>query len=304
MFKICISKKKGLLLMFELEIIKWLQEVRTPIFNFFFEAITFLGEETVMIVVIAFIYFLVNKKIGEKISFTLFGTLLINNSLKGIFDLPRPFEVSSEVTPLREQTATGASFPSGHTQNSSTFYTSIGLYIKKKWVWIVIGVVLFLIGFSRLYLGVHFPKDILSGWMIGIGWGFLGWILYDKYAVNFQKKMILFLIQLAIFTPLLFFYESFDMFIKVGVDFYKAYAIYLGFILAIFLENKFVNFSTEIPNQKKALRFGIAILVLFALQMGLSSVFPDGLIFTMLRYFLVSFVGLGVYPIVFTKLGF
>lgn len=290
--------------MFELEIIKWLQEIRTPLLNFFFEAITFLGEETVMIVIIAFIYFLVNKQVGEKISFTLFGTLMLNNSLKGIFNMPRPFEVSNEVSPLRPQTATGASFPSGHTQNAATFYTSIGLYLKKKWVWIVIGIVIFLIGFSRLYLGVHFPKDILAGAAIGIAWGFIGWKLYDRFAKNFQHKMILFLVQLIVFVPLLFFYEEFDMFIKVGEDFYKSVAIYFGFILAIAIENKFVNFSTNVSNNKKILRFVIAIIVLFALQMGLKVVFPAGLVFTMLRYFLVSFIGLGIYPIFFTKLNF
>lgn len=288
---------------FELNVLKKIQSFSTPLLDVFFELITVLGEETIIIVVLAFIYFTYDKKLGEKIAFSVFGSILLNNALKGVFSHQRPFELyPDEIRTIRKHTATGSSFPSGHSQNASTFYTTLALKMQRRWFWVGVNILIFLIALSRLYLGVHFPKDVLVGAILGILCAWLGWYLYDKYSQTFKSKTILFTTQLLIFSPFLFFHENLDLPIKITLDFYKIFFIYLGFVLAIFIENKYVNFSLDISMKKKALRYVLAIFILISLKFGLKFILPDNLLFTSIRYFLISFVTIGLYPLTFKKL--
>lgn len=287
---------------FELTIIKKIQSFSNPFFDALFQLITVLGEEAIIITILAFVYFTYDKRLGEKIAFSLFGSILINNTLKGIFVHKRPFEMyPDEVRAIRTKTATGSSFPSGHTQNAATFYTTLALRVQRKWFWILVNVLIFLIAISRLYLGVHFPKDVLVGAILGILWAWTGWYLYDRYSNTLKSKILLFIIQLLIFTPFLFFHENLGLPIKISNDFYKIYSLYLGFIPAIYLENKYVNFSINVSIKKKTIRFLLSIVVLLGCMMGLKLIFPDKLIYTCLRYFLISFLGLGLFPFVIKK---
>lgn len=288
---------------FELNILKKIQSFSTPLLDVLFEFITVLGEETIIIVILAFVYFTYDKKLGEKIAFSVFGSLLLNNTLKGIFSHKRPFELYPyEIKTIREHTATGASFPSGHTQNAATFYTTLALKMQRRWFWIVVNIIIFLVALSRLYLGVHFPKDVLVGALLGILCAWLGWFLYDKYSQTFKSKTILFTSQLLIFVPFLFFNENLNLPIKITSDFFKIFFIYLGFVLGILIENKYVNFSLDISMQKKAIRYALAIIILVILKFGLKIIFPESILFTSIRYFLISFVTIGLYPLSFRKL--
>lgn len=287
---------------FELTIIKKIQSFSSPILDVLFELITVFGEETIVIVILSFLYFTLDKKLGEKIAFSACGSILLNNTLKGIFSLKRPFELyPDEVKVLRKQTATGSSFPSGHTQNAATFYTTLALRVQRKWFWITINLLIFLVALSRLYLGVHFPKDVLVGAILGISWAWLGFYLYDKYAKDLKSKMTLFIVQILIFLPFAFFNEQFNLFIKITDDFYKIFALYLGFIPAIYIENKYVNFTVDGPFKKKIIRFIIAVVILLVLQFGLKLILPTSLIFSYIRYFLISFTTIGLYPILIKK---
>lgn len=91
--------------------------------------------------------------------------------LKQIIQRPRPDIMPSVVE-------TSYSFPSGHAMNSSVFYLTIAFYTyhftrKKKLSLVVTGgaiVLLLLIGFSRVYLGVHYPSDVVAGYVVGVWW--------------------------------------------------------------------------------------------------------------------------------------
>ena len=107
--------------------------------------------------------------------------------------------------------------------------------------------------------------------------------------------MTLFIVQILIFLPFAFFNEQFNLFIKITDDFYKIFALYLGFILAIYIENKYVNFTVDGPFKKKIIRFIIAVVILLVLQFGLKLILPTSLIFSYIRYFLISFTTIGLY---------
>lgn len=288
----------------EIEIIKWFQTIGNVVFDVLAECITIFGEQYIMIVILAFIYFVYNKKLGEAIAYSVFLSLNLNNAIKGLFKAPRPFEYDNTIKGKRAHTATGYSFPSGHTQGATSLYGSIGLRLKNKKLWIIIICLLFLVGISRLYLGVHFPRDVIVGWILGTLCAIVGAYLYDKYAHNLKAKIVLLALTFVIFIPFAFiYYQPNFQNLEKYLDFYKGFALFLGFIFAVLIENKYVNFDCKSPLKVKLIRYFIGLLIFVVVHMGLKLVFPkESLIFDMIRYFLVTFVPMALYPLTFKKL--
>ncbi len=163
----------------ELEIIKTIQLIANPFFDFFFELSTILGEELLIIPLLAILYWTINKKFGEYVGFAIFTSFMANNLLKDIFKLPRP-QSEQGVRILRQHTATGYAFPSGHTQGAATFYSAIAIAFKNKMLTITVGIIIVLVALSRLYLGVHFPKDVIVGLLLGVAIAWGCYILFEK----------------------------------------------------------------------------------------------------------------------------
>ncbi len=146
-----------------MEFLYLLLSIRNPVFDFFFETITHLGEETLFLVISIVFFWCVNKREGYFILITgLFGTL-INQALKLAFRIPRPWVIDPEFSVVGDAKleATGYSFPSGHTQNIATTFGCIAAYnSKKRWITVLCVVIITLVAFSRMYLGVHTPLDV------------------------------------------------------------------------------------------------------------------------------------------------
>jgi membrane-associated phospholipid phosphatase len=287
----------------ELDIIKWFQSFANSFTDVLGELFTILGEQYVLVAVLAFIYFVYNKKTAESIAYSVFLSLCLNNTLKGIVKADRPFQVDNEILGKRAQTATGFSFPSGHTQAAAVFYTSLGKQFKSKKAWTFFIIIIFLVGLSRVYLGVHFPRDIVAAVILGVATAIFGSYLYEKYAYSLKSKMILFWVTALVFFPFLFiFYKPNFSDIKVYRDFYTGYALFLGFICAVYLENKYVDFDCSSPLKTRLIRFSIALLIFIIIQFGLKAILPsENIFFDMLRYFMVTFVTMGLYPLTFKK---
>ncbi len=156
---------------FELDgnILLWIQEyIRndflTPIFKF----ITHLGDEGYVWIAIAVLLLFVKnyRKVGLMVGGSLLGSLLFNNMIvKNIVARPRPYRMMEELTILIPEPGE-YSFPSGHT--SSSFAAGVVLYLMlPKKYGIPAMVLAFLIGISRLYVGVHYPTDVLGGMVMG-----------------------------------------------------------------------------------------------------------------------------------------
>ena len=152
------------------------------------------------------------------------------------------------------------------------------------------GLIIVLVAISRLYLGVHYPKDVLFGAIFGILTSFITYKLFNK--VN--NKIALYFITFIIFIPALLYAHS--------ADFIKGMGTFLGFALGIYVEKKYVNFSVEGKSANKILRVVIGLAILILLKVGLKVVFPNKLVFHFLRYFIIVFFGIGLYPAIFKKL--
>lgn len=275
----------------ELEILRHIQSIANPFFDFLFQLITMCGEQIVLISIISIIYWALDKKFGEYIAYSVLTSVLLNNAIKDIFKMKRPIGEEG-IRTLREKTATGYSFPSGHTQSSASFYGAMAIYLKKKSIYIIATIMIVLIGFSRLYLGVHYPKDVIVGGILGVLTSLICYKLYNK----FENKMLLYVITFIVFIPALTFAHS--------ADFIKGMGTYLGFVIGIYIEKKYVNFSNQGSTRSKVIRVLLGVLILLVLQVGLKALLPSQIIFSFIRYTLISFVGIGIYPMIFKKFKF
>lgn len=142
--------------------------IRNGFLDFILPIITRLGNEGILWILIA-IAFLISKKYrtsGVKLAIALLLCLIIGNiTLKPLFARTRPFDINTEIELLITK-PTDFSFPSGHTMSS--FAAAIVIYNANKRMGIVAMILAVLIAFSRLYLYVHFPSDIIAGVIIGV----------------------------------------------------------------------------------------------------------------------------------------
>lgn len=294
---------------FEIELINKLRNSVIPAIDGVFKFITNLGGQEILILIIITVYFIFSKKLGQRIAFTIFGSLLVNNSLKVLINRIRPFNhpnANYSVSDSVMSHATGMSFPSGHSQNSAVSYFAIAKTFNKKILWIISTVLVILIGLSRVVLGVHYLTDVIVGVILGLLFAIYGSKLHEKYENNFKMQMRLYLITALLFLPFIIIYINKVNTNYVGYkDLFTIYTFYLGYISAVYLEKRFVDFGEEMSLRFRIIRAVIAVFIVLGLLLGLKAVFPkDNIFFDMLRYFMLSFVGLGIYPILTKNLLF
>jgi len=152
-----------------MEILRLLEKCRTPVLDRLFSMITFLGDEVIILGVAFVIFWCLDKRLGYSMMYSVMVGVIMNLFLKALFQIPRPWvrDPMFTIVESARAAATGYSFPSGHTQNSTVLFGSLFRAVKRKGLRILLIAVIFLIGFSRMYLGVHTPADVLTSWVIG-----------------------------------------------------------------------------------------------------------------------------------------
>ncbi|HHZ18936.1 MAG TPA: phosphatase PAP2 family protein [Firmicutes bacterium] len=142
------------------------QQLTSPLADAFFILMSRLGEVVFYLPFIAIVYWCGSRRSGARLVLAIFFSGMVNTGLKLLFMRPRPIGVEG-VRSLYTGSAGGTSFPSGHTQQSAAFWrTLVLLYPRRLWAWLGTLIVL-LVGISRIYLGVHWPSDVLAGLVIG-----------------------------------------------------------------------------------------------------------------------------------------
>jgi membrane-associated phospholipid phosphatase len=126
---------------------------------------SFLGSEGFFLFVLPLLYWSVDTALGLRVGLILLFSTWLNDVFKILFNDPRPYWYSTEVKAYANETTFGA--PSGHSQSAVAVWGMVAYYINRQWVWFTSIAAIFLIGLSRIYLGVHFPTDVLLGWLIG-----------------------------------------------------------------------------------------------------------------------------------------
>ena len=162
-----------------MEFLLFLESVRTPFLDFIFNIITHFGDEAVAVVVLTVFLWCGNKSMAYNMLYCTFFNLGTNQLLKNIFKIPRPWVKNPELTIVESarDAASGYSFPSGHTQGFATWSSFFAAKFQKTWFSILVGVLITSVAVSRLYLGAHYPSDVIVGVALGVGISVLGTII-------------------------------------------------------------------------------------------------------------------------------
>lgn len=261
----------------QIEIIKSIQSIISPTWDIFFQIVTMTGEEYFYIIAAAIIFWCINKKFGYKLGFALLTSTIVNIVLKDVINAARPIGVPG-IRSIRLETATGQSFPSGHTQGATTFWISCIIKVRRRWIYIVGILAIILMSFSRLYLGLHYPTDVIGGIVIGTICVFISNYIFD-YAEVTKKAWILMIIIVPALVGMIFFREK---------TYYTIAGTVLGFYIGYILESKYVQYDVRNTIVKQLIKLVFGLGVLIALKSMLKVMLPLNIFSDFFRYIVIG----------------
>ena len=283
---------------FELTFLKWLEGLRTSFLNTLFEGITMLGEETLIILLVVALWFAVDKKLAQQVFFVTATSLSVNGIIKNFAKVPRPF--TKGISCVRPDTATGYSFPSGHTQGFATWSSFFAVKFKKTWLTILVAVLVGLVAISRLYLGAHYPSDVIVAIALGVGLSVFCNYLFEK--VKDVKK--LYLSTLLILTPFIVYFLCVAD--PLFADLFKTFGMVGGMVLVAFLDEKTEPLSYDVAWWKKLIRIVVGVVLALVLKEMIKLFKGDiilvNLVIDALRYFIVVMAVGYLCPLLFKKI--
>ena len=301
-----------------------LQEFRNgagSVFEKFFLKMSYLGEMNVVLTIMAIIYWCVSKEYGTYLLMGWSGSRVVNGLLKVAACVYRPWIRDVRIVPNEEAQAeaTGYSFPSGHSMNAASVYG--GGVIRKEFNKIIraaFGILVILIAFSRNYLGVHTPQDVLVGMLAGllVMWGIiklLKWLeTHPEKDILVMCVGIIIAILVAIIAAVKPYPEDYDAAgkllvdgAKMAADTFKGVGWCVGFLVGWVLERRFIRFSTDVSMITRGTRLVPGLLLHYAVSLILVPLIKHsisdagGIVLScFLQMFFVSFI----YPWVLKRL--
>ena len=291
--------------------LKFLEGLRTPFFDTVFSIITHLGEESAFLVIAILVFWCINKREGYYILTVGFVGTVINQALKLICKVPRPWKdptFTAVESAIPE--ATGYSFPSGHTQNVTGTLGSVARWSGRKAVRIIMITVIALVALSRMYLGVHTPLDV--GFSLVFG-AILVFALYPvfKSEERFEKCMP-YLSVASFLLALAYLIYAFTLSSE-GVDpenllsgrenAVTLFTLALCLGIVYFVDRKFIKFETSgawyAQLIKLILGLGILLLIKEGGKIPLAAIFDNIYVARGIRYFIVVIFAGCIWPMTF-----
>ena len=253
-----------------------LEKVRTPFLDTLFSIITVLGEETFFIVIGIIFFWCINKKEGYYLLTVGFMGTVINRFLKQLFCIPRPWVKEPSLTAVEsaKAEATGFSFPSGHTQSAVGIFASVARWNKSHALRIICIVLCLLVPFSRLYLGVHTPTDVIASSLIALVLAFLFYPIVKRAYESPRGTHVLFAAML-LFTIGALTFNALHVF-PVDVDaerlldseknLYKMLGCICGLWVSFVIDLKYTRFETKAPLGAQFLKVILGLIPLILIK--------------------------------------
>lgn len=296
-----------------MEFLKLLEGIRVPFLDSVFSLITRLGEETIFIVLGLVFFWCINKKEGYYLlSIGFIGTIL-NQFLKLLFRIPRPWVKDPKFTIVESARAgaTGYSFPSGHTQSSVGVFGGIARWNSNKIIRIICITLCVLVPFSRMYLGVHTPLDVGVSVVVALALIFGLYPLIRKSCENPKILRYVFLGTVWLACLNLLFLKLFPFPSNVDLDnlshglenAYKMLGCTVGVYISFEIEQRYIKFDTEAGLLGQLLKFTLGlipvVLIKSLLKAPLLALFGGNYLASAIRYFILVMFAACVWPLTF-----
>ena len=289
----------------EVTLMEWLQanlgSAAISMMSFF----SLFGEELPLILIVGFIYWSYDKKLGRRMGLSAIMGLTWSTMIKNLVLRRRPYFDHENIKILRivephgdiyDISTQGYSFPSAHSTNAVTVFGSLATNLRKRWIVILAIILPLLTGISRFVVGAHYPTDVMAGWLLGLTSVTVVNMLQDRV----KNTITLYGILLVIALPGFFYCRTEDYFTSMG--------LMIGFMGGTLLDDRFVHFENTEKLLFRVLRVLGGLVVYLVLNTLLKLPFSkeflsDGstaaLTIRFARYAIVSVVAFGVYPMVF-----
>lgn len=262
-----------------------------------------LGEGLLTFLLMAGIYWCIDKRCGQLMGWNVSLGCLMNQWLKRVFHIERPWVRDSRLQPVEAalEGAGGYSFPSGHSSRATANWGVLGYswwkYTKEKGAKVLSGIawgVVILVMISRNYLGVHTPQDVLAAFVMGV----ILIILLDKMLVWVEAGknrdiLVTGLGCIVCFLPML----RYGCLSNAGTSF--------GFMIGWMIERRFVRFRVEAERSVRLLRFAVGavlLLGLFTVCTAVLGLFMPGRYASFFANFMLAFFVMCIYPFFFSRL--
>ena len=239
------------------------------------------------VLVMAVIYWCYDKRVGTYMAFSIFSIDICSHFLKLLLYVPRPWILQPAIHPTAEAVsgAGGFSCPSGHTTSAAAFFGSLAVVFRKPvFVPVLCILAIVLIGFSRMYLGVHTPVDVLLGLVLAGFFLWLNWHLLKCIDRNPQMDWVVTLISMAIILLLVacVLFRPYPAIEGVGPEvvahafnaFFLPIGWFCGFLFGWLVERRKIHFTIPLKTTPRILRGFGGLLFLLVLQTGFSACFP------------------------------
>lgn len=256
-----------------MEYLLYLQQLRESVPSFLNEGILFLSEfmgGTGALAVIALIYWCISKSAGSFMLLNFSSAYMLNQTLKNIFRIQRPFVLDPRIQPYTS--ATGYSFPSGHTMLGTAVYSSAAIWQKHcKWF---VGICIFMIlltAFGRNWVGVHTPQDVIVGILASLAVVFCQYQMLLRLDKQPEKDILVLIFSMIWAAALLLFIPESE----------KACGIFLGVYIGWFIERRWIHFEVSGKFFHRVLQYilgmGFVLVVYKVLMPLLAKPFSKGL---------------------------
>lgn len=296
-----------------MDILYALEKIRTPFWNGVMSAVTQLGGEVIFIVAAVVVFWCVSKWEGYYLMTIAFCGTVLNQFLKLICRVARPWvrDPNFTIVESARAEATGYSFPSGHTQNAIGLFGGMARWGGRRWVRLGLTTLALVIAFSRMYLGVHTPADVGVSLVLAAAL-VLG--LYPlmrraqekpRYMGYVLAAMLVVSGAFVVFVETCGFPADMDAEnLASGIgNAWKMLGAVAGMTLAWLLDRRYIHFETQAVWWVQVIKVAVGMALLLAIKSGLKAPLlallgHEGLAGGV-RYFLLVLVAGAVWPLVF-----
>ena len=296
-----------------MDILYALEKIRTPFWNGVMSAVTQLGGEVIFIVAAVVVFWCGSEWEGYYLMTIAFCGTVLNQFLKLICRVPRPWvrDPNFTIVESARAEATGYSFPSGHTQNAIGLFGGMARWGGRRWVRLGLTTLALVIAFSRMYLGVHTPADVGVSLVLAAAL-VLG--LYPlmrraqekpRYMGYVLAAMLVVSGAFVVFVETCGFPADMDAEnLASGIgNAWKMLGAVAGMTLAWLLDRRYIHFETQAVWWVQVIKVAVGMALLLAIKSGLKAPLlallgHEGLAGGV-RYFLLVLVAGAVWPLVF-----